>query len=243
LTSDFAVFYAFGVNFHPVSWLSRRLLNHGSLLKICIARLFNQLYWYLGQRGKTWSDTYFLGVRVLKCPTDLWVYQEIIFDTQPDLIIETGTAYAGSALYLASLCESIGRGRVITVDINHAERHVPHERITYLTGSSTSTEILEQIKNVIQEQERVMVVLDSDHSRDHVLTEMRLLAPLVSQGCYLIVEDTCVNGYPILPEHGAGPMEAVKMFLQDTHDFVIDRSKEKFLLTFNPRGYLLRVNK
>lgn len=227
---------------HPISFVSRRLLNHGSWLRRPIARLFNQLYYYLGQRGKTWSDTYFLGVRVLKYPTDLWIYQEIIFETKPDLIIETGTAWGGSALYLAHLCDTLGRGRVITIDLNHAEQHVAHERVDYLTGSSVAPEIFSEVSDAVKAVERVMVILDSDHSRDHVLAEMRLYGPLVTKGCYLIVEDTSVNGNPVLPEHGAGPLEAVSIFLQENDGFQVDRSREKFLLTTNPRGYLRRTN-
>ncbi len=85
-----------------------------------------------------------------------------------------------------------------------------------------------------------MVILDSDHSRDHVLRELELYSPLVTPGCYLVVEDTNVNGHPVSPEFGPGPMEAVEAFLETTNDFEVDRSREKLLLTFNPSGYLRR---
>ncbi len=86
-----------------------------------------------------------------------------------------------------------------------------------------------------------MVVLDSDHHRDHVLNELRLYNGLVSPGCYLIVEDTHFNGHPILPKFGPGPFEAVDEFLRTNTAFVRDRTRERFLLTFNPGGYLKRL--
>jgi cephalosporin hydroxylase len=82
------------------------------------------------------------------------------------------------------------------------------------------------------------VILDSDHERDHVLNELRLYAPLVSAGSYLIVEDSNVNGHPVVSDFGPGPAEAVEQFLAETEEFEVDRSREKFFLTFNPSGYL-----
>jgi cephalosporin hydroxylase len=90
-------------------------------------------------------------------------------------------------------------------------------------------------------EDRVLVILDSDHSRDHVLEEMRMYADLVTPDSYLIVEDTNVNGHPVFPEFGPGPMEAVDAFLAERSDFIIDRSREKLLMTFNPGGYLKKA--
>lgn len=219
-------------------YLLRRLIRREPLRSM-ITRRFSQLCYYEGQTGGTWNDTFYLGVRLLKCPTDLWTYQEIIHATRPELIVETGTAYGGSALYLAHLCAATGTGRVVTVDIDPKPDRPAHERITYLSGSSTSTVIVERIRREA-EGKRVMVILDSDHRRAHVLEEMQLYSPLVTPGCYLIVEDTNINGHPVLPEHGPGPVEAVREFLKSAPHFKVDRSREKFLLTFNPSGYLLR---
>jgi cephalosporin hydroxylase len=217
----------------------RRLIRREPFRSLLIRR-FSQLYYYDGQVGRTWSDTFYMGVRLLKSPTDLWVYQEILHQTRPDLVIETGTAWSGSALHLAHLCELLGRGRVVSVDIDPKPDLPRHERVTYLTGSSTAPEIVGQMTREA-EGKRVMVILDSDHSARHVLEELRLYAPLVSPGCYLIVEDTNVNNRPVLPEHGPGPWEAVAEFLKTSRSFEIDRSREKFLLTFNPSGYLRRI--
>ncbi len=110
----------------------------------------------------------------------------------------------------------------------------------HLTGSSTSELIVQQVEERVANK-RVIVILDSEHARSHVLEEMRLYAPFVTIGSYLIVEDTNVNGHPVYPEFGAGPSEAVTAFLETRDDFEVDPSREKFLLTFNPRGYLKRI--
>jgi len=204
-----------------------------------IIRACHQLYY--ARKEQTWGNTYWLGVPVQKCPLDLWIYQEIIYETRPDLIIECGTASGGSALYLASICELLGCGQVITIDINPQPDRPPHPRITYLTGSSTSPEIIEQVRALAAGATRVMVVLDSDHHKDHVLQELRIYSTLVTVGCYLIVEDTNLNGHPVAPDFGPGPWEAVEEFLGENHDFEIDKSREKFMLTANENGYLKRI--
>jgi cephalosporin hydroxylase len=110
-----------------------------------------------------------------------------------------------------------------------------------LLGSSTSKEIVEKIKNSIKDKDRVMVILDSDHSKVHVLNELRIYSELVTRGSYLIVEDMCLNGHPVYPGFGLGPMEAVEEFLKESKDFVADRRREKYYITFNPKGYLKRI--
>jgi cephalosporin hydroxylase len=157
-----------------------------------------------------------LGVPTLKCPRDLWVYQEILFETRPNLIIETGTAFGGSALFLASLCDILGSGRVVTIDISPKPERPRHERITYLTGSSTSTSVVGQVRSMIRSGERVMAILDSDHRREHVLQEVREFGPLVSTGCYLAVEDTNINGHPVALCSGPDPWEALDEFSRAT---------------------------
>jgi cephalosporin hydroxylase len=151
--------------------------------------------------------------------------------------VETGTANGGSALYMACICDLLGVGEIISVDILEAERP-RHDRVTYLTGSSTAPEIHARVAEFVGDRSPVLVILDSDHSRDHVLEEMRLYGPLVTAGSYLIVEDTNVNGHPVFPEHGPGPMEAVEEFVREAPEFSIDPEREKFFFTFNPRGFL-----
>jgi cephalosporin hydroxylase len=199
---------------------------------------FHRLYY--DSHDTTWTQTYWRGQTVLKCPLDLWIYQEILVETQPDLIVETGTFGGGSAYFLASVCDLLGRGEVLTIDIDQQKGMPEHERVTYLLGSSVGDDVLAVVRDRAASAERVMVILDSDHSRDHVLRELELYAPLVTPGCYLVVEDTNVNGHPVVPGFGPGPMEALEAFLETTDDFEVDRSREKLLLTFNPSGYLRR---
>jgi len=156
-------------------------------------------------------------------------------------VIETGTWSGGSALFLAHVMELSGAApdaHVISVDLAPQSPLPQHPRITYLTGSSTDPRILQQIRAVAAGAGPVMVILDSDHARDHVLAELRAYHDLVTPGSYLIVEDTCVNGHPIFPEHGPGPMEALQHFQTENHEFEVDRNCERLMLTFNPSGYL-----
>jgi cephalosporin hydroxylase len=202
---------------------------------------FHKLYYYA--REKTWkNNTFWLNVPVAKCPLDLWVYQEIISETRPDLIIETGTAYGGSALFLASICDLANHGRIITIDVEAQAGRPEHPRLKYLSGSSTGAEVVGELKQLLSADNRVMVILDSDHRAEHVRRELEIYGPLVSVGCYLIVEDTNINGHPVSPLFGAGPMEAVEQFITEHRNFVIDRRREKFFMTFNPKGYLRRVS-
>ena len=201
---------------------------------------FHQLYYHdAGQ--STWNDTYWLGHRVFKCPMDLWIYQEILFEQKPDVIIECGTLLGGSALFFATMCDILGKGRVITIDIDPSDGKPRHPRLTYFQGSSTSDDIVQRVRRRIEPHEKVLVILDSDHSKDHVLNELRIYSKIVTVGSYMIVEDGNINGHPVYPDFGPGPMEAMDEFFRENRDFVVDESREKFMLTFNPRGYLRRL--
>ena len=198
---------------------------------------FNVAFYQLAE--STWQDTHWMGFTVWKTPTDLWMYQQIIFETRPTLIIETGTAHGGSALYFAHLMDLLG-GRVMTIDIEPQPNLPQHPRIEYLTGSSVDPAIVSAVRSRVTPADRVMVVLDSDHSQTHVAAELSAYALLVSSGCYLIVEDTNVNGHPVFKEHGPGPAEAVDAFLPQHPEFARDSTRERYLLTHNPGGFLNR---
>jgi cephalosporin hydroxylase len=196
---------------------------------------------YHESQGSTWNNTFWRGVRTQKLPLDAWIFQEIIHETQPDVVVEAGTFQGGSAYFMASLMDLIGKGRVITIDIDDYPRKPRHDRITYLIGSSTSDEIVTKVRSLIGENDKVMVVLDSDHRAEHVLNELRIYGEMVTVGNYLIAEDTNVNGHPVKPEFGPGPWEAVQAFLKENKSFTVDTKREKLLLTFNPGGYLIRT--
>lgn len=184
--------------------------------------------------SKVWQSTSWLGVPALKCPMDLWIYQEIIFETRPDFIIECGTHLGGSAAFMASICDLIGDGKIITVDNRNVPGRPSHPRITYILGSSTQPRSVEAVRALLDPGARVMVVLDSDHRKAHVLNEMRIYSNLVTDGQYLIVEDT---NHAQLGVAG-GPLEAVDEFLAEQSGFTVDKSREKFFVTFNPSGFL-----
>ncbi len=205
---------------------------------------FNKIYY--NDENNTWKSTHWLGTPVQKFPTDLWIYQELIYKLRPDLIIETGTLYGGSTFFLATILEAVSHGRVISIDVNDGpDPETPrprHHRLKYIKGSSTDDIVLLKLQEESARLDTVMVILDSDHSKEHVLAEMTSLKDMVTPGSYLIVEDTNINGHPVFPDFGPGPMEAVREFLAGNKEFVVDTSMERLMLTANPRGYL-RKNK
>lgn len=206
-----------------------------------VSNAFNRLYY--ADPG-TWRSNSWQGVRTWKCPTDLWLYQEIIHRIRPGLIIETGTAWGGSAAFMGWLCDVIDHGKVVSIDLKPkvpVEQLPAHPRLTYLVGSSTDPDIVEQALAMRVPDEPVLVILDSDHREPHVRNELTAYADAVTVGSYVIVEDTNVNGHPSRLEHGPGPWEAVDWFLKQRDDFVVDTSMHRQHLTFNPRGYLKRV--
>ena len=199
---------------------------------------YTKTYYYHGQ--STWHNSYWMGVKTLKTPNDLWIYQELIHQFKPDFILETGTFQGGSANYMASVCDLIGHGHVITMDINECE--MEHPRVTKLVHPDGSTG--DFIKNKVTEMVgngKCLVMLDSTHRKQHVLDEMEFFQQFVPKDWYMIVEDTHLGGNPILHNWGDGPMDSVKEFVKRYDTFEIDRSKEKFMLTFNPKGYLRRI--
>jgi len=204
-----------------------------------VANDFHKLLY--NRHEQTWDRTKWLGVPIEKNPLDLMIFQEIIYEVKPDVIVEAGTADGGSALYMATIMEMLQKGKIITIDINVSPKRPTNPRIQYLVGSSTAPEIVEKVRSAISPSDRVMVVLDSDHRKAHVLKELQIYSPLVSKGSYLILEDTNNNGHPVRPDFGPGPMEALQEYQKDHSDLEIDKSREKLFVTFNPKGYLRKV--
>lgn len=207
-----------------------------------IVEAFHRLY-YDGPEGegRVHHRTRWMGVPCLKTPLDLWIYQEILFEIRPDLVVETGTHLGGSALFLAHMLDLLGHGEIVSIDVLDAPGRPGHPRIRYVRGSSADEAVVRGALTGRSEGEIRLVILDSDHSRDHVRRELELFAPVVSKGSYLVVEDSNVHGHPVLPEHGPGPAEAIAAFLPAHPEYARDASREKFLLTYNPGGYLKRV--
>lgn len=209
-----------------------------------IAREFHRLF-YHGPHGQDglWFSVNWLGVPVQKCPFDLCIFQEILCETRPELIIECGVYHGGSTWFLASICDALDCGRIVACDVTLSRVHPvvrTHPRIELVEAGSTSTEFQALARQRAAGQ-RTMVILDSDHRRDHVLAELRAFGPLVSPGCYLICEDSNINGHPVYPDFGPGPHEALQQYLQETPGvWTVDTYRERLLVTFNPGGYLRR---
>ena len=197
--------------------------------------------WY--QKLATNLSPQWFGITVVKHPIDLHQYQEILCDTQPDLVIETGTFAGGSALFLAHMLDLLQHGRVLSIDIA-TDRPLPeHPRIDYLLGmSSTDPAVLSHVAKHADEK-RCMVILDSAHNADHVYAELDAYSKFVAKGCYLIVEDSNVDGYFLGAGdiNGEGPAEAIKRWQPTNKGFVADKTREAMGFTQNPGGYLRRV--
>lgn len=202
---------------------------------------FHKLYYYSSAKGLGWKNNYWLGVPIQKNPMDLMIYQELIFKIKPDIIIETGTKVGGSALFFASILDLLKNGEVITIDIDGKLGGLPeHDRITYLWANSVDETTINFLIPKTKDK-KVLVILDSDHHKDHVLKELEIYSKFVSIDSYLIVEDTNCSGYPVIGIEGEGPLEAVQEFLSINNNFIVDRYCEKNFFSFNPCGFLVRV--
>ena len=194
---------------------------------------------------EVWKRQLYRGVRTLKLPLDLWNYQEIIFEHDVHWVLETGTLHGGSALYFADLLSAGGReGFVVSVDVSHDVVHPlapAHPKIRLVLGSSASPQTVSAIRALIpaDRTHAMLLILDSNHAADHVLGELNVLVPLLRPGDYLIVEDTIVNGHPVRPEFGPGPLEAVEEYVrQNPARLVPDTPREeKFGCSCAYRGY------
>lgn len=216
------------------------------------------LDWMIASDKYKYSYNYtWLGRPIIKYPNDIVATQEIIWSVKPDLIIETGIAHGGSLMLSASMLEIIGGdGLVLGIDIDIREHNLKEilnnpmsKRIQMIQGSSISEDTVEQVRSVAQGRKKVMVFLDSLHSHAHVAAELKLYAPLVSLGSYLVLPDTFIEYFPKgyfskdRPwDVGDNPMTALREFLADNNQFEIDRNLcNKLMITEAFDGYLKRV--
>lgn len=173
------------------------------------------------------------GAEIAKLPTDLLMYQEILWETRPQVILETGTFCGGSARYLQTLLSALGEGQVITIDVGQHPDLVPTPGVTYSVGTSSVDPGLVATLAEMTRGQRTMAILDSNHSREHVLRELDAYAPLVSPGHYLIVEDTHFQTN--------GPDQALAEWLPQHPEFTVDRTRERYGPTLNRGGYLRKA--
>ena len=200
-----------------------------------------------------------LGRPIIQLPEDMVRIQEVIFDVQPDVIVETGVAHGGSLIFYASLCKAMDRGRVVGVDIeirphNRAaiEAHPLFPYITLIEGSSTDPATVEQVKAQIRPGERALVLLDSNHTKEHVLAELNLYAPLVSEGSYIVAMDGIMEQMTGAPRtqpdwEWNNPRRAALAFVEGRDDFVLEEPAFLFnegavreRVTYWPGGFIRR---
>jgi len=198
-----------------------------------------------------------MGRPIIQYPQDMIAMQELIWSLKPDLIIETGIAHGGSLLYYASILELIGKGEVLGIDIDIREHnrvaiesHPMYKRIKMIQGSAIEEGIVAQVKQYTEGKETVLVVLDSNHTHEHVLAELKMYSPFVSLNSYIVVYDTIVEKLPenylpgLVRPWGIGdnPMTALQEFLKTNTQFEIDATiNNKLLISVAPDGYLKRI--
>ena len=219
-------------------------------LKLLSLKFYKNFNKYNYQYNFSW-----LGRPFIQIPQDIVALQEIIWETKPDLIIETGIAHGGGLIFYASILELLGKGEVLGIDIDirehnrkEIEKHKMFKRIKMIEGSSVSPETIEEVKKIVKKHKKVMVCLDSLHTHRHVLEELNLYSKFVSRGSYLVVMDTIIEYMPKgfykdRPwDKGNNPLTAVKKFLKNNKNFIIDKEIDnKLLITCAPNGFLKRI--
>lgn len=209
--------------------------------------------WFLNSFDFEYSYHFkWLGRPIIQYPADILAIQEIIWKVKPDLVIETGIARGGSLILSASILELIGHGNVLGIDINirkenrdEIEKHPLSKRIHMIRGSSISKNVIKEVTQFAKNKKRILVILDSNHSHNHVLKELELYSPLVGKGSYLIVLDTIIEDMPEKYSknrpwgRGNNPKTAILEFSKKNFRFKRDfRIENKLLISVAPGGYL-----
>ena len=214
---------------------ARVWLRSGSRL---VARLFHHSLIF---KTANFATVRWAGVLTWQSVLDLWTIQETISEVRPGLLIEIGTHKGGSALFYANVMDALGHGHIITIDIADLNE-IDHPRVTFVQGSSTAPEVVEQVRVAAEKADGpVMVILDGDHSRANVARELELYAPLVTPGSYLLSQDGVDDQFWYFRNSRPGPLGANRAFLESHHEFEHDRERnERYLLTQHPVGWIRR---
>lgn len=195
------------------------------------------------QRNIVFNKCYWMGVPALKNPLDAWIYQEIIYEVKPDVIIEIGSAKGGSTLYFANLLDLLRKGMVISIDIDRTDYSAKHDKIFPITGNSSSPETIRKVSELCNGK-TVLIVHDADHSKEQVLKDLEIYSRFVSVNSYFIVEDGIIDLFRSEDSFGTfkeGPLAAIEEFLNKNPNFIVDTGRERYILTYNPKGFLKRV--
>lgn len=192
------------------------------------------------------SLTWYKGIKSSKWPCDAWVYQELIYERKPNLIVEVGNFHGGSTVMLADYLDMYSEGSlgIVAVDIDHSQledKAREDDRITWISGDAKLDEVFDAVKAAIPENARVMVIDDSSHEPDHSFEVIKKYAPLVSVGQYFIMEDTTIGNIIPKTHREFGADDAVKKFMDGNEDFRTDHMREKWFYTNNVDGFLERV--
>jgi cephalosporin hydroxylase len=199
---------------------------------------FVEAFW----QSLAWRNSSWLGRSIQTAPTDLMIYQELVEKVRPDWIIETGTLNGTRALFFASVCELLGVGQVVSIDPTVGGDRPNHPRITYLEGRAQDDATVEKVRSLVGPTARGLLLLGSrPGSNLRIEAEFEAYHDLVSVGSYAVIEQTIVNGHPVWPGFGPGPLEASKRILARHSEFAVDTTMERYGLTFNPGGYLKRL--
>ena len=185
-----------------------------------------------------------MGTPIWKNPLDAWIYQEIIYEVQPVVIVEIGSRYGGGTKYLANLLDMLGKGMVISIDIDRSGYNLKHERVKVLTGNSSDPKIIFEVAGMCRGK-TVLVIQDGDHSKKQALEDLENYSRFISVNSYFIMEDGIVDLFHQddgLGFQEEGPLAAIEEFLSRNSHFVIDSSRERYILTYNPKGFLKRIS-
>lgn len=227
--------------------------NESSTFPLYAAEAFktiSRLWVKTGWAAKYSYNFSWMGRPVIQLPEDLLRIQELIYKLRPDVIVETGVAHGGSSIFFASLFEILGRGRVISIDIeikphnrSAIENHPLKRRITLIERSSIASKTLEEVRSLIFPNEKVMIILDSNHTKEHVRKELELYGPLATSGSYVVVEDGIMEDLSDVPGGstewtGDNPKAAVHEFLASHPEFELDAEPTRSGTTYWPNGYL-----
>jgi cephalosporin hydroxylase len=215
-------------------------------------RLLTELWVKAGWQRRLTYDVTWLGIPIIQTPEDMVLVQELLYKVRPAVVVETGVAHGGSCVLYASILKLLGRGRVVGVDVEirkynrlAIQAHPVSDRITLIEGSSVDPDTVARVQQAVAGEEPVLVALDSNHTREHVLRELELYSPLVAPGSYVVVFDTVMDlvastpsGRPEWREQGAGA--AVREFLAGHPEFEADPYYNRLGATYCQGGFLRR---